>query len=247
MPSIRAQTISLVHPVHATAPGAIKGDRPPDRLVRNAAGTLVGVKALDRVSFELVEGSRVGLIGRNGSGKTTLLRVLAGILPPDEGEVVVKGRSTNLININLGTKDDASGHRNITLQGLAHGHSRAAIEARRAEIEAFTELGSFLDLPVNTYSAGMRMRLGFAIATAFRPEILLLDEWLSAGDESFRRKAAERMTEFVQHAGILVLASHSFSLLRQSCDTAIWLDEGRLRMNGPIDDVIEAYRSSIQD
>ncbi|MEM1381209.1 MAG: ABC transporter ATP-binding protein [Pseudomonadota bacterium] len=244
MALIHVDNVTLVHPVHGQfSPSLQRGDA-PTRLVKNAAGKLVGVKALDKISFTLERGSRVGIVGRNGSGKTTLLRVLAGILTPDVGSVTVEGRSTNLININLGTKDDASGHRNITLQGLAHGHSRAEIEARRGDIEAFSDLGAFLDLPVNTYSAGMRMRLSFAIATAFKPEVLLLDEWLSAGDEQFRQKAGERMKSFVAEAGILVLASHSSALLKQNCTSAIWLEEGQVRMEGPVDDVLAAYRDS---
>lgn len=245
MALIHAENITLIHPVHGNAGSVPEDDERPERLVTNKEGRLVGVKALDNVSFMLSSGSRVGLVGRNGSGKTTLLRVLAGILPPDVGQVAVEGRSTNLININLGTKDDASGHRNITLQGLAHGHSRDEIEAKRAEIVSFSELGAFLDLPVNTYSSGMRMRLSFAIATAFEPEVLLLDEWLSAGDEQFRRKAVERMKGFVASAGVLVLASHNPSLLRENCETALWLDDGHLRMNGPVDDVIHAYTENI--
>lgn len=245
MTLLRAENVTLIHPIRGSGRPADALRGAEGKFVRDATGRLIGVRALDRVSFDLPEGSRVGLIGRNGSGKTTLLRVLAGILAPDDGRVVAEGRATNLININLGTKDDASGHRNITLQALAHGHPRHLIEAKRGEIEEFSELGEFLALPVNTYSAGMRMRLSFAIATAFDPEILLLDEWLSAGDEAFRKKAAARMADFVDRAGILVLASHSFSLLRETCETAMWIDEGRLRAHGPVEEVLTAYRKSV--
>lgn len=242
MPAIRADNLTLIHPVHGKTSSTAQAGETPRRLVFDKNGRLRGVRALDDVSFRLGKGARVGLVGKNGSGKTTLLRVLAGIITPDEGEVEIEGRATNLININLGTKDDASGHRNITLQGLAHGRSRAEIEEQRARIAEFSDLGAFLDLPVNTYSSGMRMRLSFAIATAFRPEILLLDEWLSAGDESFRRKASQRMARFVEHAGILVMASHSKSLLEANCETAIWLDEGKVQLQGPVAEVFEAYK-----
>ncbi|MEO1399491.1 MAG: ABC transporter ATP-binding protein, partial [Pseudomonadota bacterium] len=154
------------------------------------------------------------------------------------------GRPTSLININFGVKNDATGHRNITLQGLAAGRSVAEIEEAREDIVAFSELGAFLDLPVGTYSSGMRMRLSFAVATAFRPEILLLDEWLSAGDQRFRLKATERMQSYVERAGILVLASHNSDLLRANCDLLLWLDNGRVKRLGPFAEVLEAYSAS---
>ncbi|GGY56500.1 ABC transporter ATP-binding protein [Parvularcula lutaonensis] len=241
MPRILAENVSLVHPLFVGRNQTVEFQG-SDKFVRNRAGRPIGVKALRDVSFEFSEGSRVGLIGANGSGKTTLLRVLAGILPPDEGVVTIEGRSTNLININLGTKADASGHRNITLQALASGYSREEIESKRREIVEFSELGDFLELPVNTYSAGMRMRLSFAIATAFEPEILLLDEWLSAGDIDFKRKASKRMASFIDRAGVLVLASHSKAMLEENCERAIWLDEGIIRADGPVKEVFAEYQ-----
>ncbi|MEM9838516.1 MAG: ABC transporter ATP-binding protein [Pseudomonadota bacterium] len=242
MPRIVVENVELVHPLFSGS-NEISTPSTESRFVVNKAGRTVGVRALNGVSFELSEGTRVGVIGRNGSGKTTLLRVLAGILPPDRGTVTLEGHCTNLININLGTKGDASGHRNITLQGLASGHSREAIEEKRDEIIEFSELGEFLDFPVNTYSAGMRMRLSFAIATAFKPEILLLDEWLSAGDVEFRRRASERMASFVERAGVLVLASHSQSMLESNCDRALWLDHGEIVQDGPVNEVFSAYQA----
>jgi len=243
--SITAENLGLVHPIRAKTSGSYRGDGKGDKVIRRSDGGIVGVRALHDLNFKLQRGTRVGLIGKNGAGKTSLLRVLAGIVTPTSGTLTIEGRATNLININLGTKNDASGHRNITLQGLAHGFSRLAIEEKRQAIAEFSELGEFLDLPVNTYSAGMRMRLSFAIATSFDPEILLLDEWLSAGDESFKRKAAARMDSFVERAGILVLASHSLGLLEKNCDTAFWLDDGILRDQGPVADVWAAYKSTV--
>ena len=202
---------------------------------------MIGVNALTNVSFALKGGDRLAIVGANGSGKTTLLQVMAGIYTPDSGQLRVKGQRSNLINIGLGMRLEASGRRNIVLGGLAAGHSRADVMDRCEEIEAFSELGEFLSMPVSTYSAGMRMRLSFAIATAFDPEILILDEWLSAGDENFRRKAAERMQHFVETAGILVLASHNPSLLKNNCDLGLWLREGEVAAFGEIDNVLEAY------
>ncbi|WP_421788185.1 ABC transporter ATP-binding protein [Hyphobacterium sp.] len=210
-------------------------------LIRGADNSIIGVRALSGVSFDLESGGRLAVIGENGSGKTTLLQVLADIYTPDSGEVMIEGRTTSVVNINLGMSLEASGHSNITLRGLAAGRTRKEIEEHRADIVAFSELGEFLDLPVQTYSAGMRMRLNFAIATAFEPEILILDEWLSAGDAAFRKKATARMQSFVEQAGILILASHSRPLMEATCDRAIWLDHGKVRAEGDVKEIADAY------
>jgi ABC-type polysaccharide/polyol phosphate transport system ATPase subunit len=246
MPSLTVENVSLLFPLYSLAQlrGLAEGEVHDDRILVSARGKILGVKAIENVSFQLRAGDRLALVGRNGSGKTTLLQVLAGILPPDSGRVVVDGRSTNLININLGMQMEASGHRNITLRGLAAGRARAEIEARRADIARFSELGEFLDMPIETYSAGMRMRLNFAIATAFEPEILLLDEWISAGDAAFRSKATARMKEFVGRAGILVLASHSRQLLVENCNRALWIDRGKVRAEGAVTQVVDAYEAA---
>lgn len=245
MPNLSAKNVSLLFPVHSHPQLSGQGDAGGDaRFVVSLSGRVQGVRALDQVSFDLKSGDRLALIGANGSGKTTLLQLMAGILTPDEGEIVVEGRTTNLININFGLRMDATGYRNIVLRGLAVGQTIEAIEERRADIEKFSELNEFLNLPVSAYSAGMRMRLSFAIATAFEPEILLLDEWLSVGDEAFRKKASQRMLEFVDKAGILVLASHNDVLLRQHCNRALWLDRGRVRMDGGVDEVLSEYDAS---
>nr|WP_233061097.1 ABC transporter ATP-binding protein [Parvularcula mediterranea] len=211
------------------------------RLVRDRLGRLKGVAALSDVSLALKSGDRLGIVGNNGSGKTTLLRVIAGLIPPDRGSVRSEGRINNLINLNLGVQSQATGHQNITLKGLACGASRKQIEEKRDEIAAFSELEGFLDLPVETYSAGMRMRLSFAIATAFDPDILALDEWLGTGDQTFRKKTTKRMRSFVDSASILVLASHSPELIRQNCNKALWLEKGRIRMLSDPDAVLNAY------
>lgn len=246
MPRIIARDISITFPLHrkSQAPGFADTVVDRDHFVFDASGRLRGVRALNGLNFEFNTGDRVGVIGRNGSGKTTLLQILAGIFPPDSGELSVEGRATNLININLGMQPEASGHRNITLRGLAAGETRDAIEARREEIVSFAELGEFMDMPIETYSAGMRMRLSFAIATAFEPEILILDEWLSTGDIAFREKATARMNSFVGKAGILILASHSRKLMIDNCDRGIWLSHGRIEMDGPMAEVLDAYEEA---
>jgi ABC-type polysaccharide/polyol phosphate transport system ATPase subunit len=214
-----------------------------DRLIWNKHGKLRAVQALRNISLDLKTGDRLAIVGRNGSGKTTLLQVLGGILSPSAGRLTYRGRVTSLININLGIQPEASGHRNITLRGLASGYSRKEIEQKRGEIAEFSELGEFLSMPMMSYSAGMRMRLTFAIATAFTPEILVLDEWLSAGDTAFKKKATNRMQEFVGKAGILILASHSRQLILDNCEQAIWLDGGEIRERGPVEEVLKAYES----
>lgn len=251
MTYLRARDIRLRFPV-------LRGSRPnsngyetprgldDSRLIRNARGEIIGVQALDGLAFEAVEGDRLAIIGRNGSGKSTLLQVLAGLLPPDEGVVEMSARPTNLININLGLELEADGRRNIILRGLAAGWTKKEILARRAEIEEFSGLGPFLNMPVGTLSAGMRMRLSFAIATAFDPKILLLDEWLSAGDVEFQKRAAERMDKFVSAAGIVVLASHGRRLIERVCNRCIWIDAGRIRLVGEPRGVIDAYEAEMQ-
>jgi len=246
MAYLRVRNLSLRFPIFRGAgPNsfgreATGGDSDP-RLIRARNGRVIGVQALEDVSFEAEKGDRLALIGRNGSGKSTLLQLLAGLLPPDTGSIELSARPTSLININLGMELEADGRRNIMLRGLAAGWRKTDILARQADIEAFSGLGPFLEMPVGTLSAGMRMRLNFAIATAFDPAILLLDEWLSAGDTEFQRKAAERMNKFVASAGIVVLASHGRRLLEQTCNRCLWLDAGKTRMIGPVKDVIDAY------
>ena len=241
-PFITAEQIAVTFPVRSSVSKEID-QQSASRMIWDEKGRLRGVRAISGVSFGLKKGDRLAVVGENGSGKTTLLQVLAGILAPETGKLTVQGRVTSLININLGTQAEASGHRNITLRGLAAGYSRAEIEVKRQEIAAFSELGEFLHMPLDTYSAGMRMRLIFSIATAFDPEILILDEWLSAGDAAFREKATIRMNEFVEKAGILVLASHSRKLILDNCDTAIWMDDGHIRASGPAKEIMDAYEA----
>lgn len=238
-----AEMLGVTFPVRGNIreQGASETD---ERLIWNKRGKLRGVHALRNISLDLKIGDRLAIVGRNGSGKTTLLQVLAGILSPSEGRLIYRGRVTSLININLGIQPEASGHRNITLRGLASGYSQKEIEQKRGEIAEFSELGEFLSMPMMSYSAGMRMRLTFAIATAFNPEILVLDEWLSAGDTAFKKKATDRMQEFVGKAGILILASHSRQLILDNCEKAIWLDGGEIRECGPVEEVLKAYESS---
>jgi ABC-type polysaccharide/polyol phosphate transport system ATPase subunit len=190
------------------------------------------VTALDDVSFELRAGDRLGLVGANGAGKTTLLKVLYGIYEPSVGWVETKGRRDALFNIGLGFRNEASGRRNIELRGLINGWSKSEIGQRMDEIIDFSELGDFIDMPVHSYSQGMTARLAFAIATSFEPEILLMDEWIGAGDKNFRDKAKARLEKMVTKAGIIVLASHDNALLQRVCNRIISLEHGRIAWDG---------------
>ncbi len=198
-----------------------------------------GIVALSDISLKIEVGDRVGLVGRNGSGKSTLLRVMAGIYEPLEGRVHVEGTIASLFSLGLGTKTEANGYRNIELAGLMAGYSRDQIDEKLPAIAEFTGLGQYLNMPVRTYSNGMAMRLKFACGTAFSPEVLLMDEWLGAGDPSFQKKASDKMAELVEQAGILVLASHNHQLIKNSCNKVIWLDRGEMKLFGPVDEVLE--------
>jgi ABC-2 type transport system ATP-binding protein/lipopolysaccharide transport system ATP-binding protein len=203
----------------------------------------VVVEALRNISTQICAGDRVALIGSNGAGKTTLLRVMAGIYEPVTGTVRSRGRISPMFDIGLGIDSEISGYENIRMRGLILGITPQEIEAQMQDIVDFTGLGDYLDIPVRTYSSGMMTRLTFAVATCFAPEILLMDEWIMAGDANFIAKARQRTERFVAKASILVLASHSIETCRQFCDKALWMDQGQLRVAGPIEDVLDAYAS----
>jgi len=203
----------------------------------------ITVEALRNVSMEFRTGDRVALIGNNGAGKTTLLRVMAGIYEPVTGVVKSRGRISPMFDISLGIDGDISGYDNIRLRGLILGLPAREIEERMADIAEFTELGDYLDIPVRTYSSGMMTRLTFAVATCFSPEILLMDEWIVAGDAAFLAKAQHRVEAFVEQAGILVLASHSTEICRRWCNKAVWMERGEVKMAADISAVLDSYNS----
>jgi ABC-type polysaccharide/polyol phosphate transport system ATPase subunit len=211
------------------------------RIARDANQRIV-VEALRGVSLSLTTGDRLALVGSNGAGKTTLLRVIAGIYEPAQGEVTTRGRISPMFDVNLGIDPELSGFDNIRTRGLLLGLSSSAIERHIPDIAEFTELGDYLDMPVRTYSSGMMLRLGFAVATCFEPEILLMDEWILAGDAHFMAKAELRIQGFVARASVLVLSSHNLDLCRRWCTKALWLEQGQIRALGPVDDVIGEYR-----
>lgn len=199
------------------------------------------VKALTDVNFSLRPGERLGLVGRNGAGKTTLLRALAGIYEPVEGRVVVRGRMATLLDTSLGMNVELSGRENIRMRGLFSGLSPAAIAEVEQDVENFADLGTFMDLPVRTYSSGMSVRLSFGLATAIMPQVLIMDEWFMAGDASFMDKAKERIAGLVEGTEILILSSHMAKVLEKWCTRLIWMEQGRIVMDGPTAEVLPAY------
>ena len=199
------------------------------------------VKGLQNINLKIEAGERVGLIGHNGAGKTTLLRVLSGIYAPTEGEAIINGECVSLINISLGIDPEATGRENIKLRSAMIGFTPKETKERMEEIIDFSGLGDFIDMPFRTYSSGMQLRLAFAVSTSIRPQILVLDEWLSTGDEEFRHRAEKRMQEVVDSTDILILASHSRQLLLENCNRVVWLEHGKVKMDGAPSRVCSIY------
>ncbi len=201
----------------------------------------VVVRALRDINLQLNAGDRLGLIGSNGAGKTTLLRALAGIYEPVSGSLHVQGSLNALLDPSLGMNPDLTGRENILLRGLYAGLPKPALPRLEDDVAAFAELSDFIDLPVRIYSAGMVVRLGFALATAIKPQILLMDEWFLAGDAGFLEKARMRLEEMVRGADILVLSTHQTDIVRDWCTRVLWLDQGQVRADGPPDSVLADY------
>jgi ABC-type polysaccharide/polyol phosphate transport system ATPase subunit len=203
------------------------------------------VWALREVSLTVEGGEVFGVVGHNGAGKSTLLKVLARVLRPTSGRVVVRGRVAPLLELGSGFHVELTGRENVYLNGLLLGMSGADMDRLYPEIVEFAGVGEFIDAPLRTYSTGMVTRLGFAVATAMRPDILLLDEVLSVGDVGFQEKCKARIDDFRRQGTTIILISHSPTLLREACGRAAWLDHGHLRVAGAVDAVLDAYLASI--
>jgi ABC-2 type transport system ATP-binding protein len=200
------------------------------------------IEALRDITLTLRHGDRIGLVGHNGAGKSTLLRLLAGIYEPTRGTAEVRGRVAPVFDLGVGMDPEISGLENIIVRGLFLGMTRKQMESRIDDIADFTELGDFLEMPLRTYSTGMRIRLALGVVTSIDPEILILDEGIGAVDAAFLNKSKKRLAELVERAGLLVFASHSDEFLRDLCDTAMWMEHGRIRMRGGIEEVLAAYK-----
>lgn len=208
---------------------------------------VAAVRALHEITFTIHAGERVGLVGHNGAGKSSLLRAIAGIFESSQGNLHIKGDVHSLLDAGAGMNPDLTGRENIQLYAASLGYARQASQTLEQDVESFAELGAFLDMPVRLYSAGMGVRLGFALATAPRPDILLMDEWFMAGDQGFHERAEQRLHSLVDHADILVLTSHELHVLRKWCTRIIWLEHGRMRMDGTAKDILDAYEAAAYD
>lgn len=226
-----------------------------NELIRRAVGgqiedsrdkTVTVVRALSEIDLMVKPGERVGLIGHNGAGKTTLLRVLGRIYPPTSGQATISGRVSSLIDLSMGMDPESTGYENIVMRGVMLGLKRSEARALIPDVEEFSELGDYLSLPIRTYSTGMMLRLAFAVSTAVHPDILILDEVIGVGDAGFAQRAQKRLIGLIDKAEIMFLASHANNSIRQFCQRSVWLDHGRIKMDGPTDEVLSAYEGAHQ-
>jgi len=250
MAFIRLRDVSVEFPIYSGGSRSLRR-----MLLRNTiqgnlgkdAHDRIAVRALSDLNLDIGHGERLALIGANGAGKSTLLKVLAGIYQPARGRVQSVGRISALLTSSVGLSPDATGRENIVMRGMYMGFHPRDVRSKMDEIIDFTDLGHYIDMPVRTYSSGMVIRLCFSVATAFPPEILLMDEWLSAGDASFLDKARRRMETFVEGSSIVVLASHTFPLLQQWCDRAVLLEHGHIVASGTVNEVTKLYLGPIAE
>ncbi len=246
MTSVRLDNVSVEFPFYDAGLRSIRkqvleGLRIGGRLSKNGREK-TKVVALQNVSLNFRDGDRIAIIGDNGAGKSTLLRVLAGVYQPVTGRVHLDGKVSTVFNMQLGIDPEATGYENITLRGLVLGMTRDQIEHSTEEIALFSELGPYQAMPVHTYSSGMVLRLAFAISTSIKPDILLLDEWIGAGDVHFIQKAQERLRALIHQSNILVVASHRLQLIRELCTKAVLLERGEVRSIGTVEDVLGRYK-----
>ena len=219
------------------------------KAVLGKAGAKIGtdtkvpiIEALHDINLSLRHGDRVALVGHNGAGKSTLLRLLSGIYEPTRGSARVIGKVAPVFDLGVGMDPEISGYENIVIRGLFLGMNRKQMEQRMDEIADFTELGDYLEMPLRTYSTGMRVRLALGVVTSIDPEILILDEGIGAVDADFLEKVRDRLKDLVKRSGILVFASHSDEFLMELCNTAIWMDRGGIKEEGPLRNVLTSYK-----
>ncbi|MBS0650277.1 MAG: ABC transporter ATP-binding protein [Verrucomicrobia bacterium] len=241
MATIELNDVSLVYPLYGTKSRSLKVS-----VLQAATGgkflkeeATVKVQALDRISFKLENGDRLGLIGHNGAGKTTLLKVLAKIYEPTSGKLNISGKLNSLFDIMVGMDHGLTGYENVLLRGLILGLSKKQIYNVVSEIEEFAELGEFIHLPLNSYSSGMLVRLGFAIITSISSEILLIDEVLSVGDARFIDKARKRISTLIDQSHIMVLSTHDHDVIRSFCNKVLWLEQGKIKLFGNTEEVFQ--------
>ncbi len=200
--------------------------------------------ALRNISFEVKKGDRVGIVGLNGAGKSTLLKLISGVMKPTEGSVEVKGKLVPLLELGAGFDGNYTGRENIFLNGAMLGYTKESLEEKFDEIVEFSEIGKFIDVPIKNYSSGMKARLGFSVATVVEPEILILDEVLSVGDAKFKKKSEERIMSLFEKGATVLFVSHSVDQVKRICNKAIWLDHGKLVMQGDVEEVCNKYEET---
>jgi lipopolysaccharide transport system ATP-binding protein len=222
------------------------------KLGNDTSGHII-VKALKNLNFELKKGDKLGIIGSNGAGKSTLLRAISGVYPPTKGKAIIQGNVSSLIDISLGIDPEATGRENIFLRGALLGIMKERMKEIIDEIIEFSDLNEFIDMPVRTYSTGMHLRLAFSVSTVIKPEVaiaralfferevLIMDEWLSVGDENFKNKADTRLANLVNSTDVLVIASHSSELIKKNCNRVIWLENGEIKMDGNPNKICSLY------
>ncbi len=243
--SIEANGLGLDYPLYSVRAQSLKSavlNATVGGLLMKTQQDITVIRALSNVSFGLKEGDRLALVGHNGSGKTSLLKVLAGVYSPTIGNLQVSGRITSMISMSIGLDPEASGLRNINTLLLMQSLSKKEIAQRVPRIVEFSELGPYIHMPFKTYSAGMMARLTFAIGTEIEADVLLMDEWLSAGDANFRDKASARIKAFVGSAKMLVLGTHDFDLVETVCNKVMVLDSGRPVFYGSTEDWVAQGR-----
>lgn len=243
MAHIKLENLSLNYPIYGSNARSLKSS-----LINVATGGKLKkihgsmmVEALQDINLELNSGDRLGLIGHNGAGKTTLLKVLAEIYTPSKGRLKIQGETNSLFDIEMGFDPEATGYENIVLRGLLLGLSRSAINALIPNVEAFADLGEFMQMPIKTYSSGMVVRLAFGIITSTPSEILLVDEVVNVGDTSFREKAKQRMTALIHQADIMVLSTHEPEIMREFCNKVLWLEHGKVKKFGDAQQILDDY------
>ncbi|GAA3099383.1 ABC transporter ATP-binding protein [Rhizobium viscosum] len=245
MAHIRVKNVSISYPIFNAHSRSLR-----TAVFSKLGGTIVAhnntvvVDAIKDLTLNLENGDRLALLGHNGAGKTTLLRALAGVYPPLKGSIDIEGRISSFTDITLGMDTEASGWDNIIFRCAFMGLSFKEAHALAPSIAEFSELGDFLDMPVRTYSSGMFVRLAFAISTSIEPDIVIMDEMISAGDAQFISKARARIEKILGNASVFVIASHDISITRQFCKTALWLEKGVAKALGPVDEITEAYLAS---
>ena len=243
--AIRIEDLSIKYKINVDTKRTLK-----NAVMRASKGEAVRtrtVEAIKHLTMDLPHGSVLGIVGANGAGKSTLMRSIAGILPPTEGRIIVNGKISTLLALGVGFNPALSGRDNIILGGLASGMTREEIESKTDEIAEFADLpDGFIDMPVRTYSSGMYGRVAFSVAVSMKPDILLLDEALSAGDASFKEKSFNKMRELCAEARTIIIVSHALATINDLCDRAIWMNKGTLVQDGKPDAVVEDYLKFLQ-